>query len=179
MAAFLQQREANLNGGAALRWEAATDADEIHALLCASDQSVATLQAPAPQRNRDTTRRLVRAGATQVLRGDGGAIASFNLLDAPPFDESYGHFPPARRPLYLGRLAVRPESTDSLVGAQCVRRAIELARAAGADALRAETNPDLVRMIGLLRAFGFVEYGGMADPDGRRRSCLQLSFANA
>lgn len=161
-------------------WETAADADEIHALLCASDRSVATPEAPAPQRNRDSTHRLILAGATQVLRRDGVAVASFNLLDTPPFDESYGHFPPARHPLYLGRLAVDPAWTGSgsLIGAQCVRCAIEMARAAGADALRAETNPDLIRMRALLGTFAFAEYGAMSDPDGRRRVCLQLSFAD-
>jgi hypothetical protein len=159
-------------------WETARDAGEIHALLCACDTFVATPTAKPPLRNVETTRRLVGEGATQVLRHQGGAVASFNLLWKAPFNESNARFPFASRPAFLGRLAVDPKWLErgAIVGAQCLRRAIDLALECGADALRAETNPDLVRMKALLDLFGFAEYGTACDPDGRRRVYLHLSL---
>ncbi len=160
-------------------WELARDAAEIHALLCASDAFVATSEAPAPVRNMVSTQGLIEAGATQVLRLDGRAVASFNLLWKPPFDLLNAEFPPCVRPAYLTRLAVDPEwlAGGALVGAQCLRRAVDLAIESGADALRSETNPDLARTRAMLELFGFTEHGAVRDPDGRRRVYLHLALS--
>jgi hypothetical protein len=97
--------------------------------------------------------------------------APFSLVDAS--------FPPARKPAYLQRLAVVPEllRTGSLAGAQCVRKANDLALGSGADALRAEVNPDLANVAALLSMFGFLEYSRMHSEDGRLRAYLHKYLA--
>lgn len=162
-------------------WESAHDVAEIHALVCASDAHVATPEALAPERSLLSTEWLIGQGATQVLRCAGRAAASFNLLWTPTFDERHATFPPCAKPAYLARLAVDPAwiGRGPLIAAQCIRRAIELASAGGADVLRSETNPDLIKTRKLLGSFGFVEHGGLVDADGRRRVYLQLSLPQA
>jgi hypothetical protein len=162
-------------------WEVATDVDEIHALVCASDAHTATPAAPAPTRSLEATAWRVRAGAVQVLRYGRDAVATFTLTWSPPLEEAAATFPQATRPAYLGRLAVRPEWLDngSLVGVQCLRRSIELATGGGADVLRCEANPDLTRVRTLLDLFGFREYGRAESDSGRRRVHLQKDLLAA
>jgi hypothetical protein len=162
-------------------WEISTNVDEVHEILCASDAYTATREAPPPVRNIETTRRRVRAGSVHVLRSGAEAVAMFTLTWDAPFAEDTTIFPPAQKPAYIGRLAIRPEwlARDSIVGARCLRRAVELAVSAGADALRSEANPDLVRVLTLLHLFGFEEYGRAQSEDGRRRVYLQKVLAPA
>jgi hypothetical protein len=156
-------------------WETSKNAEEVHALLCACDAHQATARAPAPLRNPLTTARRVSEGSVHVLRSGPCAVATFTLTWDPPFSAELTVFPEASKPAYLGRLAVLPGWLEhgSLVGARCVRRAIELAARAGADALRAEANPDLSRVVALLSQLGFVEYSSSQAEDGRRRAYLQ------
>lgn len=160
------------------KWEAAGDADEVHRLLCESDQYTATADAPAPVRNIETTRRRVDTGCVQILRCDGRAAAMFTLTWEPPFAEELSVFPDANTPMYLSRLAVRAEWLErgSMVGVRCIRRAVELATAAGADAIRSEANPDLEAVAALLRMMGFVETVRRQASDGRRRMYLQKNL---
>lgn len=151
-------------------WETATDPEEVHTLLCASDAYQAARYGVAvPMRQRSTTDRLVRAGAVHLLRLGPDAIGMFTLSHTPPFDD-LSTFPPARNPAYLQRLAVRPEHLHdtSIAGARCLRKAIELAQHSGADALRAEANPDLTATRTLLQLMGFSQYGEV-NTDGVRR----------
>jgi hypothetical protein len=161
-------------------WKTATNAEEIHALLCACDAYTATPVAPPPTRSRETTVRRVTEGVVQVLRCNSFAVATFTLTRDPPFVEPSYHYPPARAPMYVGRLAVHPDwlRRGGLVGAQSLRRAIELATSAGADVLRSEANPDLTATRALLHQFGFKEYGGATDGTGRRRVYLQKELDN-
>jgi|SRR5215203_3227382 len=156
-------------------WEVSNNAEEVHALLCASDAYHATHAVPAPMRNMETTRRRVQEGSVHILRLGTEAVAMFTLTWDAPFAEGTVFFPPACKPAYIGRLAVKPDCLegDSIIGAQCLRRAVELATSAGADAIRSEANPDLTRMRTLLRLFGFEEYGLTQSEDGRRRVYLQ------
>lgn len=156
-------------------WEVATDATTVHELLCACDRHTAVPAAPAPVRNPETTRARVREGAVHLLRHGGQAVATFTLTWSPPFTADPSVFPPARKPAYLGRLAVHPAWLEggTLAGVQCLRRAGEVARAGGADVLRSEANPDLRSIRALLDLLGFVEHGSAQDPDGRRRVYLQ------
>lgn len=156
-------------------WEVAQDADEAHALLCACDAHQASERAPAPRRNPHTTARRVAERAVHLLRLSGQAVATFTLTWDPPFSAPAGTFPEARQPLHLGRLAVLPEWLErgSLIGVRCVRRAIELARGAGADVLRAEANPELSRVVALLRQLGFEQHGAEQLQDGHRKIYLQ------
>lgn len=161
-------------------WEIGTDVAEIHALLCASDAHTATIEAPAPTRNIETTRRRVQEGSIHVLRYQNKAIAMFTLTWSPPFDQDLAIFPASRKPSYISRLAINPEHMvqDSMAGAQCLRRAIEVAKSAGADAIRSEANPDLARVRTLLTLFGFEEYGRTQSEDGRRRVYLQKTVGS-
>lgn len=163
--------------GDAPGWERASDAEEVHALLCACDAYHASLRAPAPERSKKTTRRRVAEGAVHVLRG-GKAMAMFTLTWAPTFDEPDGVFPPARKPAYMSRLAVDPAvlAQGTVLGAQCYRRALDLAAVEGADALRVEANPDLEDVFELLRILGFVQHGPTLSDDVRRRAFLQKTI---
>ncbi|HEU0297874.1 MAG TPA: hypothetical protein VFR37_00425 [Longimicrobium sp.] len=160
-------------------WEVAGDPDEVHALICACDAFTATARAPAPVRSPESTRRRVDERAVHLLRHGPRAVATFTLTPYPPFDADLSLFPPARRPAYLGRLAVMPErlATGELLGPRCLRRAVELAAAAGCDALRSEANPDLEGVRAMLHLFGFQEYGQAQAQDGRRRVYLQKTLA--
>jgi hypothetical protein len=162
-------------------WEVGADPAEVHALLCACDAHQSTPEAPAPKRNPETTRRRVEAGEVHLLRQGGEAIAMFTLSWDAPFGDDLSTFPVARRPAYLGRLAVHPELLEggSIVGAGCLRRAVELARAGGADALRAQANPDVANVLALLTAFGFEQCGPVLSDGERRRVHLQKPLPSA
>ena len=156
----------------AATWEIAEDPAEVHDLLCACDawQAEAT-GTPVPRRRYASTERWVRAGAVHLLREHGRAVAMFTLSEVPPFDLRATPYGPARYPLYLQRLAVTPEllRTGSVLGAQCVRRAVTVARRRQADVLRAEANPDLRATRELLRVLGFVQLGDIRQDDTGRR----------
>jgi GNAT superfamily N-acetyltransferase len=161
--------------GRSWSWETSTDAAEVHALLCACDAYQATASAPAPLRNPLTTERRVAEGSVHLLRHDGRAVATFTLSWDAPFSAPLGTFPEANEPAHLGRLAVSPEwlARGALLGVRCVRRALAVAREAGADVVRAEANPDLSRVVAMLRQLGFEEHGAAQSEDGRRRVYLQ------
>jgi len=78
----------------------------------------------------------------------------------------------------MTRLAVEPQwlLQGPLIGARCVRKAIEIASSAGADAIRAEANPDLGDVRTLLDLFGFEQYGAANSAGGFRRVYLQKSL---
>lgn len=160
-------------------WEISTDADEVHSLLCASDAYHATQNVPPPERSIATTRRRVQEGSVHLLRFEGAAVATFTLTWDAPFEADLSVFPKARKPAYLGRLAVMPAwlQNGSLAGARCLRKACELAASSGADALRSEANPDLYRVREMLHLFGFEEYGRASSKDGRRQVHLQKTLA--
>lgn len=137
---------------------------------------------PAPLRSRQSTASLIGAGAVHLLRRNGVAAGAFTLTPQAPFAARWAEqvFPPARQPIYLMRLAVRPElqTGGSLVGVRVLRKAIEVAADGGADALRSETNPDLTATLRMLLAVGFTQYGPvLTGQDGRRRVYLQRELA--
>jgi GNAT superfamily N-acetyltransferase len=156
-------------------WGIATDADAVHALLCASDAHHAqTYGLPAPARRIETTKRSVEAGAVHILQHGTEFVGMFSLTWEPSFDVAGTAFPERLKPAYLQRLAVRPDWLGSLVGLRCVRRAVELAAERGADALRADANPDLTATSALLRLFGFRQYGDVQSSEsGLRRIHLE------
>ncbi|MBB4688777.1 hypothetical protein [Amycolatopsis jiangsuensis] len=158
-------------------WEVATDADEVHTLLRASDRHQGDrFGSPVPARNPATTESRVRAGVVQVLRHSDRLAAMFTLTWQPPFEEPAGVFPFARTPAYLSRLAVRPDlvTAGSLAGLQCLRRAVGLALEQGADVLRAEANPDLESTVDTMVLLGFSRCDGEFGGDGTpRRVYLQ------
>jgi hypothetical protein len=153
-------------------WQVATDAAEVHRLLRDSDAHQARVSGtPVPRRQLETTVRHVRDGAVHLLYRDGTAVAMFTLSWVPAFDEDESIFPPAVRAAYLSRLSVAPAALagGSLDGLRCVRRAIELAGEAGADALRCEANPDLTGTRAMLDGLGFVQCGPTHSDDSGRR----------
>ncbi len=161
-------------------WEMAKNLYEVHELLCASDAHHAQIHGlPVPVRRFESTRRYVEAGVVHLLRYGGDAAGMFTLTWESPFDEHTGVFPNRWKPAYLQRLALHPEwlQRDSLVGTRCLRRAIELATDTGADALRAEANPDLLATCALLRLFGFEQYGLVYTNGILRRIYLEKKLA--
>ncbi|HEX7307007.1 hypothetical protein [Lentzea sp.] len=148
------------------RWEVATDPAEVHDLLCASDRFQAgRTGTAAPRRNPGSTAAHVGAGRVHLLRDGPLATAMFTLVDSPPFEAPPDTFPAAGKPVYLTRLAIRPEAAagGSLAGMMCVRRAIATASGLGADALRCEANPALADTVELLKALGFTAAGRPGD----------------
>ncbi|WP_410635027.1 hypothetical protein [Amycolatopsis sp. cmx-4-83] len=151
-------------------WEIATDAAEVHALLCASDQHQGRrFGSPVPARNPATTESRVRAGVVHLLRADDRAAAMFTLTWHPAFEPPTGVFPEAHTPAYLSRLAVHPSLGSSLAGPQCLRRAVSIARESGADALRAEANPDLESTVDVMVLLGFTRCGPIFGGEGSPR----------
>lgn len=163
-------------------WSLAEDPDEVHELLCASDRHAAEQHGlTVPRRSRATTGGLVADGCVQVLREQGEIAAMFTLTSRPPYSLAETGFPARSAPRYLQRLAVRPDllRAGSLIGVQSVARAIELSTAQGADALRAEANPDLVGVLEMLLTLGFRRYGEPAPEGPLRRVYLQRDLAGA
>lgn len=157
-------------------WEIARDPNEVHNLLGESDAYAAGESGtPAPVRNHKSTEAHVRTGAVHLLREDGRPAGTFTLSPRPAGGHDVSVYPPARRPLYLQRLAVGAAWRErfSLVGVQCLRRAIEIATQAGTDVLRAEANPDLDRVRTLLDLLGFAQWGDIVMEAGVRRVNLQ------
>lgn len=161
-------------------WSVADDVEEVHQLLCESDAAQALARAPVPVRRIETTRRLIAERSIQILRREDRAIAMITLAWRSPFPMDLWRFPPARNPAYMSRLAARPSALaeEPLLGLQCVRRAVELARTGGADAVRCEANPDLARVTAMLGLLGFVQCGAPLTDGGRRRVHLQKSLSD-
>lgn len=166
-----------------MRWRIALPEDEelVHTLLEASDLAAAKRTGTTyPSRRRASTRYLVCRGlahigsldATPVVTVTAGPVPSFEPVALPP-----PGLPDARRPWYMQRLAVRPGCQDGLTGAHAVRHAVEMGRAAGADALRAEANPDLPDVMEMLTVLGFVRYGTV-DSAPLRRTYFQLDLSH-
>ncbi|MFD9389282.1 hypothetical protein ACFWBB_00640 [Streptomyces sp. NPDC060000] len=159
-------------GGPSWRWQTATDAAEVHALLTSCDAHQAAMSGtPAPQRRQETTRRLVESGSVHLLRHSTGPAGMFTLTRRPPFGTNEAVFPLAERPLYLSRLAVAPAwlTVPALVGLRCVRRAVEVATETGGDVLRAQVNPDLRDTCTLLDLLAFTPCGPTFDDGAGRR----------
>ena len=161
-------------------WQLATpgsDEQAVHELITASDRAAAARSGTRPPTRRlASTAYLISAGAVHLARIDGVPVATVTSGPPPSFDPDEAGVPGASRPWYMQRLAVHPDCPDRLAGAQAVRRAIAAARAHGADALRAEANPDLSDVLALLALHGFVRY--RTDTTGAfPRTFLQLALA--
>lgn len=157
--------------------EVATDAQEVHELLTESDRWQAQrTSSPVPVRSFATTRRRVRERAVHVVRIDGLLVGMVTLSWDPPFMAAMDGLPTAARPAYLSRLAVAPDRLGDMVGLRCLRAAVDAAALAGADAVRAEANPDLAATCDLLRLLGFVQYGPVEDRTGMRSIQLQKNL---
>ncbi|WP_068874054.1 MULTISPECIES: N-acetyltransferase [unclassified Phenylobacterium] len=159
-------------------WELARDAVEVHELLLASDVASDTGAGP-PQRSLVGTRRRVEAGSVHLLRMDGKPAAMVTLTRDPPFDLALTDYAPSAAAVYMQRLAVHPalRLEHPYLGARAVRRALDVARAAGADVIRAEANPDLARVLGMLLAHGFVPVGAPRAGPERPRVYLEKALA--
>ena len=142
-------------------WRSVVDVVEAHALLCASDAINASPGQPPPQRNPLTTERHVLAMAVEGLFCGDSLVGMFTLTRDPPRAMDSDEFGAADQAVYMQRLAVHPDwvERDALLGVRCVKRALEIARERGASVLRAEANPRLVKVMQLLRSFGFVQVG--------------------
>lgn len=153
-----------------MRWDTARDARTVHALVEESDRAAALRTGTAaPVRRPEATRRLVDLGVVRLGRVDGVAVVTVTVGPVPSFDPDGSALPRAELPWYMQRLAVRPGCPDPLAGVRAVRHAVELASAAGADALRAEANPDLPDVLTLLTALGFTRHNTLDGTPRRTR----------
>ncbi len=94
-------------------------------------------------------------------------MATVTVGPTPPFALEETRLAAVANPWYLQRLAVAPDAPP-LVGLQALRRAIEAARAGGADAVRAEANPAIADVVALLEAHGFVRAPLIPGADPKR-----------
>lgn len=159
-----------------LDWQIADDPQVIHHLIETSDQRAATISGTtSPKRQLEATRWLVSNGLVHVGLSSGHAAATVTVNPTPPFDLELADLPHAGAPLYMQRLAVDPDAPDKLLGLQAIRYAIKIATAAGADALRAEANPDLTNVLRMLTSTGFDRF--RTDESGAaRRTFLQRAL---
>ncbi|MCC3769510.1 hypothetical protein [Streptomyces sp. UNOC14_S4] len=162
-----------------LIWRTADDPLPVHALVESSDRAAARRSGtPPPRRRHASTRFLVARGLVRLGTEDGVPVVTVTVGPLPSFDSSSldpaeGALPGAERPWYMQRLAVTPAHPDPLLGVRAVRHAMSLAAGAGADALRAEANPDLSDVLEMLCSLGFARYGTI-DTGPLRRTFLHL-----
>jgi len=153
-------------------WSPAEPGDPIHQFLVASDSYQATPTAPAPVRSPARTRAAVDKGAVQVLRGEDDRIEATFTLDVPGSAEEHN------RTGQMRRLAVRPDVIDNgLHALRCYRRAIEMAKNHGLEALQIDVNPDLGRVRSLALQLGFVPEGEVRKEGGLRSERLRITLA--
>lgn len=159
-----------------LQWAIATDEGIVHALIEASDRAAAERSGGiAPRRRRESTRYLVSRGVVHLGTAEAVPVVTVTVGPDPSFSPEQLPLPPAERPWCMQRLAVHPRCPEPLAGVQAVRYAIEVASAAGADALRAEANPDLADVLRVLTALGFTRYH-TDDSAPAPRTYLQLAL---
>lgn len=141
-------------------WEVATNLDEVNALLQACDTYVSRPGSPIPKRNPETTAKRIADKQVHLLRKNQEPIAMFTLGPTPTFNLPEIIVPYAANPIYISRLAVSPalQKEGSIIGAQCLKHAINIAKIYNADAIRSEANPALSKVIELLRLFGFEDF---------------------
>lgn len=159
-----------------LHWVVAADVDEVHRLLEASDRhAAASTGTEPPSRRRTSTVALVTAECVYVGHARGRPVVTVTVGQISSFDAERAGLPAARNPWYMQRLAMDPATPDKLAGFAAVRHAVSVARAGGADVLRAEANPDLTAVLRMLTAVGFRRYG-TDEGGGPPRTYLQLSL---
>lgn len=149
-------------------WTIAADPSVVHRLLEDSDRAAAARSGSiAPTRRWSSTQQLVAAGLVHVGTDGGRVVATVTVGPTPTFAVDETRLTAAPNPWYVQRLAVAPDA-PALVGLQALRRAIETARASGADAVRAEANPAIADVVALLEAHGFVRAPWMPGADPNR-----------
>lgn len=144
-----------MSAGQTEDWRIVHDVAAVHALLQASDAHAARPGSPIPQRNLTSTRHHVETGRVHGLVRDGRLIGMVTLGPQAPFNAAAAGYDAAASALYMQRLAIDPSAGDPLLGLRLVRQALLQARRVGADVLRAETNPALTEVGGLLAKCGF------------------------
>jgi ribosomal protein S18 acetylase RimI-like enzyme len=142
-----------------LRWMIATDAAAVHELIEASDRKAAESTGTKPPiRHLESSDRLVRKGFVHIGIQGHRLSVTVTIGPEPSFAVDQDVLPTAASPWYMQRLAISPDSRDSLIGVQAVRHVISFAATHGADALRAEANPDLSRVLRMLTMLGFTRH---------------------
>jgi hypothetical protein len=161
------------------RWDVATNPAEVDLLLCLCDKYSLRPGFALPKRNPETTMRRVADRQVHVLREDMEAVAMFTLSPFPTFQLPQNVvLPCANNPLYISRLAVAPrlQNEGSIVGAQCLKQATNIAKNMGADAIRSEANPAIYRVVELLYLFEFQVFFSSSDDSSGLRIYLQKTL---
>ncbi|MFI5907243.1 hypothetical protein [Dactylosporangium sp. NPDC051541] len=157
-----------------LVWRVADDPAVVHRIIEASDRRASQRSGKEPPKRRiESTRALVAAGLVHVGHLNARPSVTVTVGETAPFDVAESGLPAAEHPRYMQRLAVDPDADGALLlGFHAGRHAVAVATAAGADALRAETNPDYNDVVRMLAALGFEPY--RTDDSGpQRRIYLQ------
>ena len=102
----------------------------------------------------------IDAGGVWAVRSDGGEIiGTFRLATKKPWAIDKNYFAPVRRPLYLTDMAVAPERQSLGVGRRCVSKAVDIARAFPADAIRLDAYDDAAGAGTFYEKCGFTPVG--------------------
>ncbi|MER5521323.1 hypothetical protein [Streptomyces sp. NPDC002763] len=159
-----------------LTWHVAQDPLTVHRLVEESDRAAALRSGtPAPRRRPESTRALVERRLVHFGMRDGVPVVTVTVGPTPSFDTREAGLPEAAHPWYMQRLALATGSPDPLLGVRAVRHATTLATTAGSDALRAEANPDIPDVLGMLATLGFIRHGTVTA-GALRRTFLQLAL---
>ncbi|MFE4857462.1 hypothetical protein [Streptomyces sp. NPDC056670] len=159
-----------------LTWQIARDPLCVHRLIEESDRAAALRSAtPVPRRRLESTRALVGRGLVHLGTQDGVPVVTVTVGAVPSFDTREAGLPDAEHPWYLQRLALAPHGPEPLLGVRAARHAAALATAAGADALRAEANPGITDVLGVLTALGFTRHATVTTGT-LHRTFLQLAL---
>ena len=88
----------------------------------------------------ETTERGVIAGMRDakiwIARRGSSVVGTFRLSTAKPWAIDVAYFSPSRQPLYLTDMAVRPDLQGRGIGRRCLGKAVEVAAAWPANAIR-------------------------------------------
>jgi len=173
-----------IGGGTPLRFERADAADvsAIAALLADAARALTVRHGDGPW-SRSPTERSVLAGmrgGSEVWGAYAGRalVATWALGRRKPWAIDLRYFSAEpRTPRYLTDMAVVPSLQGQGIGKRCLEHVVEIARGAGADAVRLDAYAAAAGAAGFYSACGFREVG-RADYRGTPHVYFELLLLN-
>jgi GNAT superfamily N-acetyltransferase len=141
----------------------AGDAEGLAALLAEAAQTLTALHGTGPWSRASSPESVGRAIAEgrMILAEDGDRpVGMLRLRARRPFAIDIGRFSPARAPIYLVDMAVRPDRQRRGVGRAMLAVAIDEALAMGRDAIRLDAYDAAAGAGPFYRNCGFAPRGG-------------------
>ena len=138
------------------------DAEQVAALRAAVAEDLTGKYGRGHWSSAGTARGVLyrmRAGTVYVERSGGEVVATLCLSTRKPWAIDSAYFTPAKRPLYLTDMAVRPDLQRTGMGRACMRAAEAFARAWPADAIRLDAYDGPAGAGGFYHRCGYREMG--------------------